>query len=55
VTFSVTGDSKGSVHLSGYFQPGPEEEMGGEDEYDSEEDDEDEDGEGAVRDEMEIR
>ena len=41
VTFSVTGDSKGSVHLSGYFQPGPEDMDGDDDDEDDEDDDED--------------
>ena len=45
-TFSITSDSpKCSVHISGYFQPGPEdnddEESGEEYDFDEDEDDED--------------
>jgi hypothetical protein len=42
VSFSVTGDSKGIVHLSGYFQPGPEDGEGEDDEDDDEDDEDDE-------------
>ena len=28
MTFSVTGDAKGSLHLSGYYQPGPDDDDG---------------------------
>ena len=56
IIFSVKGTAKGSVHLSGYYQPGPEEEDDEDDDddrrqamhdkddydYDSDEDDDDE-------------
>ena len=35
MTFSVTGDAKGSLHLSGYYQPGPDD-----DDAEGDEDDE---------------
>ena len=31
VSFSVTGDARGSMHLSGYFQPGPDDDADDED------------------------
>jgi hypothetical protein len=43
-TFSVSSsDNSGAVHLSGYFQPGPEEEGGDEDDMDMYDEDEDDD------------
>lgn len=48
----MTGDSKGSVHLSGYFQPGPEddedEDMMGEDDDEDDDEDEEEEKENGV-------
>lgn len=42
VVFSVSGDTKGTVHLSGYYQPGPEDEDEGDDFDEEDEEDDDE-------------
>ena len=51
--FSVEGTGKGSVHLSGYYQPGPAEDDDLDeedyDDYDDEDDDEDEDERGLTK------
>jgi len=48
VTFSISGESKAAVHLSGYFQPGPDADLDDDledDEDDEEDEDEDEEDE----------
>ena len=58
ITFCVKGSAKGSVHLSGYYQPGPEDHddedederhMQDKDDYDSSDDDDDEMDEKILR------
>ena len=54
LSFVVSGTGKAAVHVSGYFQPGPDDEddeddmMGDEDDEDDEDDDEDDEDEGEV-------
>lgn len=42
-TFSIAGDAKGTVYLSGYYQPGPDMDSDGDDEESDEEEDDEED------------